>query len=56
MCLQCGFYNGRQVIDLQAQKDSRTARMQAKKDAIKLQTGATEPEPLTETPAVKEKK
>ncbi len=34
MCLSCGFYNGRQVMDLKAQKDKRDARMQAKKDAI----------------------
>ena len=34
MCLSCGFYKGRQVMDLAAQKDKRTARMQAKKDAI----------------------
>ncbi len=37
MCLQCGFYKGRQVMDLKAQKDKRTARMQAKKDAISAQ-------------------
>ena len=34
MCLSCGFYKGRQVMDLAAQKDKRRARMQAKKDAI----------------------
>lgn len=37
MCLSCGFYKGRQVMDLAAQKDKRTARMQAKKDAISAQ-------------------
>ena len=37
MCLSCGFYKGRQVMDLKAQKDKRTARMQAKKDIIKAQ-------------------
>lgn len=37
MCLECGFYKGRQVMDLKAQKDKRTARMQAKRDAIKSQ-------------------
>lgn len=44
MCLECGFYKGRQVMDLQAQKDKRTARMQAKKDAIKSQTPSSEAE------------
>ena len=35
MCLECGFYKGRQVIDLKAKKDKRTARMNAKKEVIK---------------------
>ena len=35
MCLDCGFYNGRQVMDLAAQKEKREARLNAKKDAIK---------------------
>jgi hypothetical protein len=34
MCLECGFYKGRQVLDLEGQKSKRNARMQAKKDAI----------------------
>jgi large subunit ribosomal protein L32 len=34
MCLECGFYKGRQVIDLKAQKDKRAARLQAKREAI----------------------
>lgn len=37
MCLECGFYNGRQVMDLAKKKEERTARMQAKKDAINAQ-------------------
>lgn len=37
MCLECGFYNGRQVIDLAAKKEARQARMQAKRDAIRAQ-------------------
>lgn len=37
MCLECGFYKGRQVMDLKAKKDKRTARMQAKKEAISAQ-------------------
>jgi len=35
MCLSCGYYNGRQVIDLEAKKTAREARMNAKKEAIK---------------------
>lgn len=35
MCLDCGFYNGRQVMDLAAEKSKREARLNAKKDAIK---------------------
>jgi len=35
MCLDCGFYNGRQVMDLAANKAKREARLNAKKDAIK---------------------
>ncbi len=37
MCLDCGFYKGRQVMDLTAKKDKREARMQAKKDAVQTQ-------------------
>lgn len=37
MCLACGFYNGRQVIDLAAKREARQARMQAKQDAIRSQ-------------------
>jgi large subunit ribosomal protein L32 len=40
MCLDCGFYKGRQVIDLKAEKDARAARMLAKKEAIRGQAGA----------------
>lgn len=35
MCLECGFYNGRQIIDLAAKKDARTERMKAKREAMK---------------------
>lgn len=34
MCLECGFYNGRQVLDLAAEKVKREARMQAKREQI----------------------
>lgn len=35
MCLECGFYKGRQVMDLKAKKEAREARMQAKREAIR---------------------
>ena len=34
MCLDCGFYNGKQVLDLDAKKKARTERMAAKREAI----------------------
>lgn len=37
MCQACGFYKGRMVIDMSAKNEARTARMQAKKEAIKGQ-------------------
>lgn len=43
MCLQCGFYKGRQVLDLKAQKDKREMRMKAKRDAIKAQAESVAP-------------
>ena len=35
MCQECGFYKGRMVIDMKAKSDKRSARMTAKKEAIK---------------------
>jgi large subunit ribosomal protein L32 len=35
MCLDCGFYNGKMVVDLKAKKEARTARIEAKKEAIR---------------------
>ena len=52
MCLSCGFYNGRQVIDLAAKKKAREERMQAKREAIK---GQQESVPDSEAEAVSEK-
>ena len=49
MCLNCGFYKGRVVIDLLAKKQSRDARMQAKREAIKGQTAPVEAPASTET-------
>lgn len=37
MCLECGFYNGRQVLDLAAEKEKRTERMKRKAEAINAQ-------------------
>ncbi len=37
MCLECGFYNGRQVMDLKAEKVKRDARLESKREAIKAQ-------------------
>ena len=48
MCLDCGFYNGRQVMDLVAEKAARDARMKAKKDRIKADVGTPSPD-LEET-------
>lgn len=35
MCLDCGYYNGRQIIDLEAKKEARQTRMNTKREAIK---------------------
>lgn len=37
MCLECGFYNGRQVMDLAKAKAEREERLQKKREAIKAQ-------------------
>jgi large subunit ribosomal protein L32 len=44
MCLSCGFYNGRVVIDLAAKATARAERMQAKRDAIKAEAAPEAPE------------
>ena len=43
MCLECGYYNGRQVMDLEAVKAGRAARMAAKREAIKSQAESIAP-------------
>lgn len=48
MCLNCGYYNGRQVMDLTAEKAKRDARIKAKEDRIKNEFGAPEATPATE--------
>jgi large subunit ribosomal protein L32 len=44
MCLECGYYKGRMVVDLTAKKQAREARLQAKREAIQAQTGEATPE------------
>lgn len=53
MCLECGFYNGRQVMDLAAKKSARQARMAAKQNAIK---GESEAAAVAEAAPVKKSK
>jgi ribosomal protein L37E len=48
MCLACGFYNGRIVIDMKAKAEARVARMTAKREAIRAEAGLP-----AETPATK---
>ncbi len=43
MCLACGYYNGRMVLDLAAKKKDREARMAAKREAIGAQTAEAAP-------------
>ncbi len=53
MCLSCGYYNGRQVMDLTADKAKRDARISAKQERIRSEVGLTTPTtPATETPVV----
>lgn len=37
MCLECGFYKGRIVIDMKAKKSAREERIQAKKAMLSAQ-------------------
>ena len=41
MCLECGYYNGRQVMDLEAEKKKRDARITAKLERIRNEAGRT---------------
>ncbi len=47
MCLNCGYYKGRVVIDLLEKKKGREARLQAKREAIRGEVAVAP----TETPA-----
>lgn len=48
MCLECGFYKGRVVIDLKAQKQAREERLQTKRSMREAEANqaANEPEAL----------
>jgi hypothetical protein len=50
MCLECGYYNGRQVMDLAGEKAKRDARIKAKEERIKNELGvnADVPAPVAE--------
>jgi large subunit ribosomal protein L32 len=56
MCLECGFYKGRQVMDLKSQKDKRDARMQAKREAIRAQVASAAAEVTSPATPSEEKK
>lgn len=47
MCLSCGFYKGRQVIDLTAEKTKRDARLAAKRARIEGEAGVPDEVPAT---------
>lgn len=54
MCQQCGYYNGRQVLDLESAKAKRDARIKAKEERIKTDTASVAAP--TEVPAQLEEK
>lgn len=53
MCLDCGFYNGRVVVDMAAKKKAREARMSAKREAIAAEKGESTPTEVAETKSKK---
>jgi len=50
MCLGCGFYKGRLVVDMTAKTKAREERLQAKKEMINEQKGTVDPEASDTTP------
>lgn len=56
MCLNCGFYKGRVVIDLVAKKQAREARIKAKEERIKAELGETEENETSSTEEKAEEK
>ncbi len=51
MCLSCGYYKGRQVLDLATAKAGRDARIKAKHDRIAVDGGVSTPEAAREVVA-----
>lgn len=49
MCLNCGFYKGRVVIDLLTKKKDREARLQAKREMVRGQSAGAETEVVATT-------
>jgi len=56
MCLACGFYKGRVVIDLKAKRDARMSRLNAKREAINEQLSQFNDTPAPAAPVVPEEK
>lgn len=56
MCLECGFYKGRMVVDMSAKKEAREERLNAKREAIRAQAGEMEEPTTPEAEEVKDKK
>ncbi len=56
MCLTCGYYNGRQVVDLTAEKAKREARIKSKDERIKNELGSSQETPTPKEAITEEKK
>ena len=56
MCLSCGYYNGRQVLDLAKEGAKRTTRMSTKKAQIRGEEVPSAPAPVREKKEKAEKK
>jgi large subunit ribosomal protein L32 len=56
MCLSCGFYKGRQVLDLSTAKARRDARIKAKAERLAVDAGVEAPAEAKEVAEVKEEK
>lgn len=56
MCLDCGFYKGRMVVDMTSKKKAREERMQAKQEMINANRGIETGEPAPEVVEESEKK
>lgn len=56
MCLSCGYYKGRQVLDLETLKARRDARIKAKEERLAVDSGVDAPTEVKEAaPEVVEK-